>query len=179
MKNMIKKSIFTAASLLMMASQPAVLSEGETATVGAKIYNENCARCHNPRAVQEFSEEEWSVMVPHMRERAHLTGSESRALENFIAITFTAEKAQGKLPDMAHHSAAELISKFSCTGCHQLNNEGGSIGPSLDAIGERRNKEYIVQKLLNPAFDNRASAMPKFPLAAKDAGRIADLLLGK
>lgn len=179
MRTILKQSIFVTAIFLMMVSQPSALASGETATEGAKVYNENCARCHNPRAVQEFSEEEWSVIVPHMRERAHLTGGESRALEAFIAITFTAEKARKPLEDLAHHSAMELISTFSCIGCHELDNEGGNLGPSLNGIVDRRNKEYIIRKLLEPTFDNRASAMPKFPLAKEDASRIAEFLLNR
>ncbi|MEQ9362631.1 MAG: hypothetical protein RIF32_00225, partial [Leptospirales bacterium] len=57
---------------------------GEKEVSGAMIYNLNCARCHNPRPPQEFSDREWDVIMPHMRERAHLTGVETDKVLQFI-----------------------------------------------------------------------------------------------
>lgn len=176
MNSMLKQSMWVALSIILMASQLATDANAQTANDGAMIYNLNCARCHNPRAAQEFTEEEWSVIMPHMRETAHLTGKEARSVEMFIAVTLTAEKAQRPILDATDLSATDLMSSFSCSGCHQIDEEGGSIGPSLDGIGDRRDNEYIVRKLLEPTFDNRASAMPKFPLSENDAIKIADYL---
>ena len=52
------------------------LADDETTLSGAELINNNCARCHNSRPVREFSIGEWRVIMPHMREKAHLTGSE-------------------------------------------------------------------------------------------------------
>jgi len=171
-----KQLILIGFSLVLIGQQSLIASGSESAAEGARLYNENCARCHNPRAVQEFTEENWSVIMPHMRERAHLTGGESRAIENFIAVTLTAEKARGLVESSDHLAVPDLIAKFACKGCHQLNNEGGNIGPALDGISDRRDKSYITRKLLEPTFDNRASAMPRFPLTESDAARIAEYL---
>lgn len=177
MNSIVKQSMWVALSLILMAMQPSVHANGVGADEGAKIYNQNCGRCHNPRAVQEFTEAEWSVIMPHMRERAQLTGGEARAIEMFLAVTLTAEKAQRPLQDSTDRSASELISSFSCKGCHQLENGGGTIGPSLDDMRDKRDTDYIVRKLLEPTFDNRASAMPKFPLTESDARKISDYLM--
>ena len=53
---------------------------------GAELINNNCARCHNSRPVQEFSISEWKVIMPHMREKAHLTGAEVQAILKFMEI---------------------------------------------------------------------------------------------
>ena len=176
MNIMFKKLMWNALLMILMASQLITHANAQTANDGARIYNQNCARCHNPRAAQEFTEEEWSVIMPHMRHAAHLTGEETRSVEMFLAVTLTAEKAKSPQLDATDLSATDLISSFSCTGCHQLNSEGGTIGPSLDNISDRRDSEYIVHKLLEPTFDNRASPMPKFPLTENDARKISEYL---
>lgn len=51
---------------------------------GAAIWRTTCYRCHNRRPATEFSEEEWAVLVDHMRTRAHLSGSEADAVTAFL-----------------------------------------------------------------------------------------------
>lgn len=54
---------------------------------GARVFANNCGRCHNLRASTERSDAQWSVIVAHMRTRANLTRSEAEAVEIFLQMT--------------------------------------------------------------------------------------------
>lgn len=51
---------------------------------GAKSWGQNCAQCHNPRDPKDLSDEQWRVVVNHMRIRAGLTGEETRDIIRFL-----------------------------------------------------------------------------------------------
>jgi len=59
---------------------------------------------------------------------------------NYKAAAWTEEAAHGKA----------LVQKFSCATCHQIGEEGGRIGPSLDGVGGRRSREFIEARIANP-----------------------------
>jgi len=47
---------------------------------GVQMWSENCARCHNLRPPEEFSNAQWAAIVHHMRLRANLTGPEAEEI---------------------------------------------------------------------------------------------------
>ncbi len=44
-------------------------------------------------------------------------------------------------------------SKLQCSKCHNINHEGGRIGPPLNRIAVRRSPEYIMESILEPSKD--------------------------
>lgn len=51
---------------------------------GVKAWSENCARCHNMRDPKEFRDDQWKVIVTHMRVRGGLTGQEARDILEYL-----------------------------------------------------------------------------------------------
>ncbi len=51
---------------------------------GAKAWVEHCARCHNLRSPGDFADNEWDVIVNHMRVRANLPGDMARDIKAFL-----------------------------------------------------------------------------------------------
>jgi cytochrome c5 len=51
---------------------------------GAQLWGETCARCHNYRPPQYYSDAQWDLIVHHMRLRANLTGAEAREITKFL-----------------------------------------------------------------------------------------------
>lgn len=51
---------------------------------GAKAWADNCARCHNMRDPREFRDDQWHVIVTHMRVRGGLTGQDARDILTFL-----------------------------------------------------------------------------------------------
>lgn len=44
-------------------------------------------------------------------------------------------------------------SKVQCAKCHNVNREGGRVGPALDRLANRRAPEYIMESILQPSKD--------------------------
>jgi len=73
--------------------------------------------------------------------------------------------------------AVELINSLGCKGCHQINGEGGSVGPVLNGVGKRLDEERIRQQLLDPKVANPNSMMPSFGhLPEKDIDTLVEYL---
>jgi mono/diheme cytochrome c family protein len=49
-----------------------------------------------------------------------------------------------------------LLQANACLACHQLGEEGGPIGPSLNGIGARRDAAFIRRSILEPNADTTA-----------------------
>ncbi len=75
--------------------------------------------------------------------------------------------------------------KFGCTACHSIGNVGGSLAPSLDAIGSTKDIDYIKDhitdaqfhsKMIRPYYDEKPSRMPQFKATEKEIDQIAAFL---
>ena len=155
------------------------VTDTELIAKGARLYSENCGRCHNPRPASDYSKTEWSVVMPHMREKAHMTGEEALAVEAFLDSTLTADVRNMDVPVTPAGATADpqkVLDKYGCQGCHQINGVGGALGPALDGVTDRRGADYVRKKLVDPKFDNPASAMPQFPLSEAEIQALLNLL---
>lgn len=84
------------------------------------------------------------------------------------------------LPEAAEQPAvAEAPAKFKslCVACHQVNGKGGNVGPSLDGVANRFNREYLVKWLRDPQAVKKGTTMPKLPLNDQEVESIADYLM--
>jgi mono/diheme cytochrome c family protein len=170
------KTLFSLVFIFVASASQHVAAEGFTVADGAKLYNDNCGRCHNPKPAEHYTAREWSVIMPHMRDRAHLTGKETEAIERFLASTLTADVNQlyraGEAPEQRQLTGKELFDQFGCQGCHRLKDEGGSLGPRLGVTYKEKGEDFMVHKILNPALGSPSSTMPKFPLSENEARSI-------
>ena len=51
---------------------------------GARVWADNCTRCHNARSPMERNDRQWATIVAHMRARANLTRSEANAVSVYL-----------------------------------------------------------------------------------------------
>jgi len=51
---------------------------------GLQLWNENCMRCHNNPTPADYSDDEWDVVIDHMRVKANLTDKESDKITEFL-----------------------------------------------------------------------------------------------
>jgi len=90
----------TLAYCCMTSVATAATQDNKTSSVsGAKLWANNCSRCHNMRSLDEFRPDQWRVIMAHMRVRAQLTGSEARKILMFLT---------GQ-PESVHDSSSTLI----------------------------------------------------------------------
>ncbi len=69
------------------AVAPAAFAPENNAPVenaGARVWAQNCIRCHNIRTPASFSDRQWGIIVHHMRVRANLTGEQQEAVLKFL-----------------------------------------------------------------------------------------------
>lgn len=71
----------------------------------------------------------------------------------------------------------EMFDKL-CLTCHTFNGKGTKIepAPSLDNIGNLRNKEFIKQWLKDPNAVKKGALMPKFPLSENTIDELSEFL---
>lgn len=62
------------------AQDPNIIAEG------AKLWANNCMRCHNARSPRERTDREWLTIMNHMRTRANLTKTESAAITAYLQM---------------------------------------------------------------------------------------------
>lgn len=63
-----------------------------------------------------------------------------------------------------------------CIACHSLQGQGGKIGPTLDEVGTRRDRDFIVKWLKDPTSIKPDSKMPKLPLSDADITELSAFL---
>lgn len=70
-----------------------------------------------------------------------------------------------------------LFEEKGCTGCHSIGGKGGTVGPALDKVAERRNPEWIMQHFRNPQSVSPGSVMPQFDLTEQQVRALTEFLL--
>ena len=85
------------------------------------------------------------------------------------------------VPAPAGDSAVARIAQpkvFSqlCIACHSLDGQGGSVGPALDDVGQRRDYANLVTWLTDPQQVKPGTLMPKLPLSEADIAELASYL---
>ena len=88
-------------------------------------------------------------------------------------------------PDMAGATSVQLADAAGdrpqvfdtlCTACHTLEGRGGTVGPALDDVGVRRDRDWIETWLRDPFAVKPDSLMPKLPLSAADVTELGAFL---
>jgi len=89
---MFRKNIFTVkagfSALLLLISTCSLATPANQAPVikksGVQLWANNCARCHNMRSPDSYSDAQWDVAVLHMRVRANLAADDARAIVKYL-----------------------------------------------------------------------------------------------
>jgi len=76
--------VLLAALLLTAMAEAAEIGRDGDVARGAKAWVDNCERCHNMRDPKEFRDDQWHVIVNHMRIRGNLTGQDTRDVRRFL-----------------------------------------------------------------------------------------------
>lgn len=69
-----------------------------------------------------------------------------------------------------------LRHRLPCLGCHQLNGQGGTIGPDLTTVRERRSAAYIAAIVADPQRVVPGSAMPRIAMPSSTRDLIVKYL---
>ena len=78
-----------------------------------------------------------------------------------IAIAQSNRGADPLSPFAEQKAALLLRDRLPCLGCHRLDGEGGTTGPDLTTVRERRSAGYIAAMVADPQGTVPGSAMPR------------------
>ncbi len=67
--------------------------------------------------------------------------------------------------------------KSICAACHTVGGEGGSVGPALDTIGGKMEREALKEWISDPQKIKPGTAMPKIPMTPEQLDEMVDYLL--
>lgn len=144
---------------------------------GARLYSENCGRCHNARGPSEFSDAHWPMIVTHMRVIAGLPGEQARSIEAFLRASNNPPRPIGSNSGgPTSLSGDELIQAYGCRGCHRIEGEGGSIGPDLSGLFDRRQEDWVRGQIQSPNKRNPKTIMPIYGISDSEVTAIIETL---
>ncbi|NIV14667.1 MAG: c-type cytochrome, partial [Aliifodinibius sp.] len=73
-----------------------------------------------------------------------------------------------------------LLADFSCAGCHRLGGiKPATFKPSLDGIGKKTNRAWLLRWLKNPEEVRPDTKMPDFHLPEQEANILTDFLMSQ
>jgi cytochrome c2 len=172
--NMTKNLFIFALCLIVISPLMAVAQELN----GGKVYGRYCGNCHNFRPPGEKSDREWDMAIGHMRAVAGLTGGEARAVVKFMEIKNPEEPLLMTRPKNLGPAqpGVELADKALCRACHTIGNTGGTVGPSLNGVLNRRTREYIIAQVLDPRSHNPSSVMPPHDFSLAELNNLIDYI---
>ncbi|KYG70132.1 c-type cytochrome [Bdellovibrio bacteriovorus] len=129
----------------------------------------------NDRKMQQyhFTEDEINSLV------AFLKWSGEVNLNGFPADPPLApKKTEGVGPaDLATHVLPKPeIFQQMCTACHTLSGAGGSVGPALDGIGNRKDTAWLKSWIKDPKAVKADTTMPTLPLTDAQLEEVVQFL---
>lgn len=136
---------------------------------GASVYANNCNRCHEFRSPTEFNGPQWAIITTHMRVVGGIPADESRAVYEYLKSQHHPPYRAPAVPTARAASVdpaagRALVTERGCLGCHVAEGQGGTMGPPLDGVLERRSETFVREQLRNPTSNDPASLMPNLGL---------------
>ena len=80
----------------------------------------------------------------------------------------------------AETSVAEgalIFQTQGCAGCHAIHGEGADVGPSLDGVGSRRDRDWLRKHFADPPAVVPDSIMPPYALPEPQMKVLLDYLM--
>jgi len=170
------------------------LSAEELAGIGY-FRSENCASCHpvgkqgvGPDLTARRIKRNAAWMIDHFKRpqqmvpgtsmpTIQLNDKQLNALAAFLLkLNPKNSEALQSAPEMAVNGAM-VYQQFQCGSCHQVNGTGMKIGPPLNGVSERRNREWVIEHFLNPQKMSPGTVMPPYRFNEKDLDAITSWLL--
>ncbi|MGA3086941.1 MAG: c-type cytochrome, partial [Thermodesulfobacteriota bacterium] len=93
------------------------------------------------------------------------------------------ENLTGRVTETAFHNPAMILTgkdlfgkKYACRACHQINHQGGLIGPDLTKVWDRLRLEWILYYMRDPKAFVKRSVEPVYKLTDKEIEALAAYL---
>jgi cbb3-type cytochrome oxidase cytochrome c subunit len=106
-----------------------------------------------------------------------LADSQLNALAAFLLkLTPKNIEVLSEAPDFAVEGAM-IYQQNKCGMCHQINGVGQKLGPPLNGVAERRQRDWVEQHFLDPQKLSPGTTMPAYRFNARDLDKITTFLM--
>ena len=102
----------------------------------------------------------------------HMLPEEARTIADYAAATFLdddLDRYDAHFTQVEIRRGGELYRQLGCVGCHQLNLQGGYVGPDLSNTGGRLRPGWTAAWLLAPNSYKPGTLQPDYGLSTADA----------
>jgi cytochrome c2 len=102
----------------------------------------------------------------------HMLPEEAKTIADYAALVFlddTLDRYDTHFTAAEVHRGEGLYQQLGCVGCHQLNLQGGYVGPDLSNTGRRLRPGWIASWLQAPERYKPGTLQPDYGLSAADA----------
>ena len=154
--------------------------------------SEGCQSCHTeggkgigPDLINRTKKRDTQWLIAHFRNpqpgsnmpAVQLTGGQMSALATFLlkASPETATILQTAPPFATE--GASIYMKHQCGACHLVNGHGSKLGPALNGLAQRRQRDWIEEHFVNPQKLSPGTSMPPYKFSSKEMDRITSYLL--
>jgi len=140
---------------------------------GAKLWADNCGRCHNIRDGKELRDDQWIGTMLHMRVRAGLTGQDTRDILSFLQASNNASKKPSKRKSSSASTAATAgltgkdVYTQTCIACH--GGDGKGVVPGAPDFTDKSGRLSKSDDVLMDSLIN-GSQSPGSPMAMPAKG---------
>ncbi len=69
-----------------------------------------------------------------------------------------------------------IVQQKGCLTCHSIGGKGGTVGPGLDQVGNRRSADWLRRWLINPNDVKNGTRMPNFQFSEQELNELVDVL---
>lgn len=173
-------------ALLSFSAPSAVLAQDQDAFGrGAKVFSNNCARCHQAPSPTFKTDREWRTITLHMRGLANLSRLEMDDVRTFLAASndppSKARDTVARLPDSGKTPVERgrlLVEQKNCVACHNANSQlnapplPGILSHEEGAEGE----QHARAVLKDPAKTTNNSSMPNFNFSQEEIEAVISYL---
>ncbi|HEY3381026.1 MAG TPA: c-type cytochrome [Vicinamibacterales bacterium] len=111
----------------------------------------------------------------------HMLPTEASAIADYAAAVFlddTLDRYDANFTAEDGRRGGALYRQLGCVGCHQINSQGGYVGPDLSDTGARLRPGWIDAWLMHPAQYKPGTLQPDYGLSAADSRSLTAYLSG-
>jgi mono/diheme cytochrome c family protein len=102
----------------------------------------------------------------------HMLPEEAKTIADYAAATFLddeMDRYDARFTPAEARRGEQLYRQLGCVGCHQLDLQGGYVGPDLSNIGQRLRPGWTAAWLVAPNRYKPGTLQPDYGLSAADA----------
>jgi mono/diheme cytochrome c family protein len=142
--------------------------------IGSQLQSDYLVRyLLNPGAVRVSVEARMPVF--------HMLPEEAKTIADYAAATFLdddLDRYDARFTPAEARRGEQLYQQLGCVGCHQLNMQGGYVGPDLSNTGARLRPGWTAAWLTAPGRYKPGTLQPDYGLSAAEARALTAYLAG-